>query len=227
MWRRERVVEGVMTHREALLAALGLAATALAGCASLSEAECLSGDWRVIGYQDGAGGQPPGRVGAHSEACARYGVAPDLDLWRIGYDEGLVHYCTRANGFQQGVYGATYYGVCSGPAADEFAIAYRDGRQVYDVRQALNQANSDYSAVSSEIDRIRYERDMARENAELEGISDADRRSYLDEAERLSEHLGELRRERDDIEFATRRIQDDAWNIEQMMRGYYPEWNGY
>ncbi len=216
-----------MRHRTALLALLGAAGTALAGCASLSEAECLSGDWRVIGYQDGAAGQPAGRVGQHSEACARYGVAPNLDLWRMGYNEGLVSYCTRTNGFQQGVYGSTYYGVCSGPAADEFMMAYRDGRQVFDVRQALNQANADYSSISSELDRIRYDRDQARAHAEENDISDADRKAYLNEAQRLSERLGDLRRQRDDIEYSTRRIQDDAWNIEQMMRGYYPEWNGY
>lgn len=216
-----------MRRRAALLAILGLTATTLAGCASLSEAECLSGDWRVIGYQDGTSGQPPSRVGAHSEACARHGVAPDLDLWRMGYNEGLIYYCTRANGFQQGVYGSTYHGVCTGPAADEFLIAYRDGRQVYDVRQALNQAHSDFSSVSSEIDRLRYDRDVARDNADLDDISKEQRRSYLDEAERLSERLGELRRERDEIEYATQRIQSDVWNIEQMMRGYYPEWNGY
>jgi hypothetical protein len=216
-----------MTLRVALFAALGLAGTALAGCASLSEAECLSGDWRVIGYRDGASGQPAGRVGDHGEACARYGVAPNLDLWRMGYNEGLASYCTRSNGFQQGVYGATYYGVCSGPAADEFLIAYRDGRQVYDVRQALNQADSDLSSVSSEIDDVRYQRDQARANAEADDISDQDRKAYLDEAERLSERLGDLRRQRDDIEYSSRRIREDAWNIEQMMRGYYPEWNGH
>lgn len=219
-----------MFHRAAAIAAPAAALATvlgLAGCASLSEAECLSGDWRVIGYNDGAAGQPPGRVGAHSEACARYGVAPDLDLWRFGYNEGLTYYCTRSNGFQQGVYGATYYGVCSGPAADEFTLAYRDGRQVYDVRQALAQANSDFSTISSELESLRYDRDEARANADMEGVTKQQRQAYLDEAERLSERLGALRRERDEIEFATRRIQDDVWNIEQMMRGYYPEWNGY
>jgi outer membrane murein-binding lipoprotein Lpp len=207
--------------------ALILGASWLAGCASLSEAECLSGDWRVIGFQDGTAGEPPGRVGQHSEACARYGVAPNLDLWRIGYEEGLVRYCTRPNGFSAGVQGSTYYGVCSGPAADEFLIAYRDGQQVFNVRQALVRADTDFDSISSEIDRVRYDRDQARVDADADGISRQDRQAYLDKAERLSEELGELRREREDIDYSRQRIQNDMWGIEAQMRSYYPEWNGY
>jgi hypothetical protein len=211
----------------AVLAILLGSAAALASCASLSQAECVSGDWRVIGFNDGASGQPAGRVGDHGEACARYGVAPDLELWRLGYDEGLIAYCTRPNGFRAGVQGATYHGVCAGPAADEFIVAYQDGRHVYDARQALNLAQNDLSEVENELDDVRQDRDEARADADAEGVSPESRRAYLDEAERLSERLGELRRRRDELDQVTRNIAEDVRRIEADMRSYYPEWSGY
>jgi hypothetical protein len=216
-----------MTRSAWRLTTLGLTTLALTGCASLSQEECLSGDWRVIGYEDGAAGQAPGRVGEHSEACARYGVAPNLDLWRIGYEDGLLSYCTRPSGFRAGVTGATYNGVCSGPEAQEFLLAFRDGRSVYDVRQALSRAQSDLYSAEGEIDRVRRARDAARKNADQPGLSDDVRDDYLDEVERLSERLGDLERQRRDIDRAVDRIQSDAWNVEAQMRSFYPEWSGY
>jgi hypothetical protein len=216
-----------MTRRTSITVALGLGALALSGCASLSQAECLSGDWRVIGYNDGASGQPPGRIGQHSEACARHGVAPNLDLWRIGYEDGLMSYCTRPSGFHVGVTGSAYHGVCSGDRAQEFLIAYRDGRAVYDVRQALNQAHSDFGSVESEMDRVRSARDQARKDAGAQGLPEDAREAFLDEVERLSERLGDLERQRRDIDRAVSRIQADARNVEAQMRSFYPEWNGY
>jgi hypothetical protein len=209
------------------LSAFGLAVWALAGCASLSEAECLSGDWRVIGFQDGAEGQPPDRVGEHSQACSRYGVAPSLDLWRRGYEDGLVSYCTRATGFRVGVTGSTYHGVCAGAAANEFLVAFRDGRSVFDVRQALGQAQSDLGSVSSDIRRAREDRDRARERAGRKDLPAEEREELLDDIERLSERIGDLERQRRDIDRAVERIQSDAWSVESRMQSFYPEWSGY
>lgn len=221
------LVEGDMGRRLPILASLGMALAGLAGCASLSQDQCMVGDWRLIGYQDGVGGQPASRVGEHGEACARYGVTPNLDIWQIGYQEGLVQYCTRSNGFRAGVNGNTYYGVCQGQAADEFMFAYRDGREVYDVRQALSQARSDGSSVTSRIQDLEGDRDWARQQAAAKETSDDDRRRYLDDVERYSEEIGDLRRQERDIEFAVQRIQSDVWNVESRMRSFYPEWNGY
>lgn len=199
----------------------------LAGCATLSEGECLTGDWRLIGYQDGANGQPASRVGEHGEACARYGVSPNLDIWQMGYREGLVQYCTRSSGFRAGVTGSTYYGVCTGPYEGEFVQAFNDGRQVHDVRQALSQAQSDGYSITSQIDDLEGDRDWARQQADNEELSKEERDRWFDEVERLSERLGDLHRQERDVEFAVRRIQEDVWNVESRMRSFYPEWNGY
>jgi hypothetical protein len=203
-----------------------LAVFAVAGCATLSEDECLAGNWRIIGYEDGALGQPRERVGAHAEACARYGVSPDLETWRLGYEEGLASYCTRPSGFLSGVGGAVYQGVCTGEAAQVFLTAYTDGRTVYDVRQAYDAAWADHARVEREIARAREDRDQERNAASAPDIEEAEREAHLDAAEELSERIGRLEGELLDIDLDIDRIDDDRRRIEQRMRFAYPEWSG-
>ena len=64
-----------------------LALLALASCASLSEEACRAGDWRGIGFRDGAAGRADSFVARHAKACADVGVTPDLDEWRAGRAE--------------------------------------------------------------------------------------------------------------------------------------------
>ena len=61
---------------------LAAAALLLQGCASMNQDECLVSDWRLVGYEDGAAGQPANRIGEHRKACASYGVTPDLTAYR-------------------------------------------------------------------------------------------------------------------------------------------------
>ena len=109
--------------RRALLAAFALGA---AGCATLSEEECLTGAWGTIGFEDGAQGRPPNTVGDHGEACAAYGVPVDFNQWRAGYEAGLKTYCTYDNGFAQGTEGESPTGACEAADPQAFA-AWRSG----------------------------------------------------------------------------------------------------
>ena len=47
-----------------------LVAATLAGCASLSQHQCLQGDWYSIGVGDGQRGMPVDRLDQHTRACA-------------------------------------------------------------------------------------------------------------------------------------------------------------
>lgn len=118
----------------------------LTGCASLSESECRNADWRIIGFEDGAGGRPETNIGRHRTACAKHGVTPDFSTYQKGYSEGIKQYCTPSKGYDAGEKGGYYNGVCSqNPALEsQFLKGFEYGR-------TLHTANSDSKNISSEI----------------------------------------------------------------------------
>ena len=67
-----------------LLSAAALVIASLSGCASISEDQCLAGNWAERGYKDGAKGVSRGRLADYADTCAKYAVCPTtLPIWII------------------------------------------------------------------------------------------------------------------------------------------------
>lgn len=103
----------------------------LSACATLSEDECKTASWYDLGYEDGANGYQASRVGKHRSACAKYGIRPDLAAYNQGRAKGLHQYCTPANGYNSGVSGVAYTGICSGYNEAQFLSAYHIGKELF------------------------------------------------------------------------------------------------
>lgn len=103
----------------------------LAGCASLSQEECVRSDWQAIGESDGRDGYPLSRITEHREACYEYGVQPDLIAYKVGHEKGLVSYCTFKGGYKAGYNGRSYHGLCPAEKEAEFRDGYDIGLDVY------------------------------------------------------------------------------------------------
>ena len=100
------------------------------GCATLSKEECLQGDWRGIGYRDGAHGYDLTRIEQHQKACVDFHVTPDINAYQAGHDEGLLVYCTPQNGFDLGERVEEYNGnICPSYLESAFLEQYKQGLQ--------------------------------------------------------------------------------------------------
>ena len=97
------------------------------GCATLSEKECLQGDWKSIGYQDGTRGHLLNRFEQHREACADLNISPDFEAYKIGHQEGLTVYCEAGKGFELGEQVKDYNGVCPNHLEAAFLEQYMRG----------------------------------------------------------------------------------------------------
>lgn len=79
-------IAAIISSMKAIL----LAALLLAGCATVSENECRTGDWYARGYQEALMGNRP-RIDQYKAQCPRFGAAPDeakyMEGWRLGYSE--------------------------------------------------------------------------------------------------------------------------------------------
>ena len=173
------------------LAALALMAL-LSGCATLSKAECQTGDWRALGVSDGTRGFPTARFERHVEACSQHGIVPSQALYLAGHTEGLQTYCRLDNAAEAGTRGAPYYQVCTGEIGLSFGRVYVQGRDVYDARDEAGEIRSEISEVQSKLadpnasDEVRavlddqldslersldrQEDDIAREERELRNV---------------------------------------------------------
>lgn len=193
-----------------------LAVVLLAGCASgLGKDECVTADWRMIGYEDGLHGYPADRIGFYRTSCAKYQVVPSLAAYSEGRDRGLVEYCQPKNGFRVGLNGAGYSNVCSGAVETAFVDSYRYGRQIHDARAELNNTQSRLRGARSGL--AQTEAAMASATTELVlTTTTVDRRAYLaTELVRLTQERGELVNRIDQLSV---RVQQLAINVQQLER---------
>ena len=114
------------------------------GCASLSKEECLSGNWKQIGYNDGArGGDASSNLRSHSKSCAEHGIGINRDAYYAGHKDGLKKFCTPANGRRHGEQGFHYGGICPAELESAFLKQYTYGKKIHDAVQEYNQTKRD------------------------------------------------------------------------------------
>ncbi len=176
----------------ALVASIGLS-----GCATMNSDECLTVDWSTIGYEDGAMGYGPERLGQHRKACAKHGVAPDFSAYQDGRERGLQDYCQPSRGFNVGANGGSYNGVCSAHYEGDFLDAFNSGRHLYTLRSNVNRANAEINSRKNELERI----DVATRDTEAGLISretsTEDRVLLLVDLKDFSERRGQIEAEID------------------------------
>lgn len=207
-----------------LVAVACAAAVALSSCATMSEDQCLAGAWGERGYQDGASGQLPSRLQDHAEACAKYGVVPETEVYMSAREDGLRTYCTASGGFQVGRMGSGYTGACPVEAESEFLPAFNDGRRIYAAEQAVSSAETDLSSAIARIDDREDKLEAKRRELDQEGLTDEQRQKIR---ERINEVRGEIRdarRRAREAEDALRYARDEADRLRFSIGSRYGGW---
>lgn len=200
-----------------IIAGIAGLALGLGSCATMSEDQCLAGAWGEVGLADGRAGQPPERLGAHAEACAKFGVVPDEAIYFAAREEGLRSYCIPANGFEVGRRGDSYQGVCPASVEADFLSAHADGRLLGAAERAVSDAASRLSANGARAEELDEKIEAKRRECADEALAEDVRR-------RACERIGELRAERDatlrewrqaqdELRWAERELQDVRWRL--------------
>lgn len=174
------------------LAALLTGAAALSACATMSESECASADWRTIGFVDGADGQTLEKLADRREACADHGVTADAQAYRLGREDGLSSYCRASSGFDAGARGDTYRGVCPRELEEAFLIGYEDGRSLYEARQEVSRIENRISELERERDRLWDDMQRLEDEIETGTLSSDERRRNRQEIREISRERGQI-----------------------------------
>lgn len=120
----------------------------------MSKDECRAIDWRTVGFEDGATGQSIERLTSRRQACAKHGVAPDLDAYLAGRDEGLLEYCQPTNAFRVGARGRDYSGACPEHLAPAFNNAYQAGHDLWRLESRVRDTVRGIASRHSQIEEI-------------------------------------------------------------------------
>lgn len=123
----------------------------LSACATLSEEQCLQGDWYQIGQRDGRNGYAADRLDAHRSACEQYQVSADSEAYYEGYDDGLIDYCSPQSGFERAVERQEYRYVCPPQLEQEFLREY-----TRELSNQVSELDYEYDTVRRQLERARH-----------------------------------------------------------------------
>lgn len=175
----------------------------------MSKNECLTVDWRTVGYEDGVDGYPPDRISQHRKACAKYGVGTDFTLYQQGREEGLREYCKPANGYRVGVRGAAYPGVCPAPLESAFAAAYDSGHQLFVLESRVSNASAQIDYKRRELDQIQHGIAANAVDIVSNDSTPRERADALVDTAQLAERIGRLKGEIHQLEEDRTRYERD------------------
>ena len=179
------------------LCAVGISVGSLlaTGCASLSESQCVAGDWQTVGYRDGLAGKQSTRILSHQNACLKHGAVPDREAYLTGWHDGVRQYCQPSNGFNNGEAGSSYPNVCPDDLQDAYYAAYQEGRRLYLARTEIDGINRQIAGKEQRIKQLTAE--IASAEAELiaDETSALQRVRLLDRTKELAAEQGELEAE--------------------------------
>jgi hypothetical protein len=164
----------------------------LGGCATMNEKECLNADWRAVGFEDGVNGAKLSRVGQHREACAEYGVKPDLDAYKSGRDEGLNSYCRSHNGYRVGIKGGSYYDVCPAALEKDFLQGYNAGLKIYRLESRIRSLNSQLKKQEKELEASKELLTQLEAELVSDGVNSQRRVQLLGEVRDASKEQGQI-----------------------------------
>ncbi|MEN5146299.1 DUF2799 domain-containing protein [Brevundimonas diminuta] len=196
----------------------------LSGCATMSEGQCMVGDWGGQGYRDGAEGYPSSRLHDHAKACAKHGISPNMNAYMAAREDGLRNYCTWENGFRAGRAGGTYHGVCSPGEERAFLPAHRDGRLMYEAEQGMSSAESALNSAIRRVESREDKLDAKRRELHQSGLNDEERRRIRNRIREVEGELQDARRDLRRAEDNLRYAEVELRTVRRALDGRYGVW---
>jgi hypothetical protein len=200
-------------------------ALSLAGCGSrpsVSEHQCIAGDWQTLGYRDGANGRRSTSLLAHQNACGEHGIVPDRHGYMLGWEQGAREYCHADNAFLVGERGENYYNICPEDLRADFVSAYSNGRTIYLARTAVANIERQINHNRSRLETVKSEI-VASAAAQFSGtLLPEERLELITRTQRLYEEQQQLEYELADLEQELVRKERELNDLNRSLASIYP-----
>lgn len=195
---------------------LAIVAITFSACSTMNKSECLTANWNTIGFGDGTNGYTASRISQHRSACAEYGVAPNLNAYNTGRNKGLAQFCIPSTGYNKGLSGSGYNGVCKGHNERAFLDAYNYGAAIHKEEVTLSSLMTNRSNASSHIRHL--EKQYSRNERKITSGKLSELKTYklLQRNKEISEEIG---RAKGDLVAMSNDISDQRRRIDDLKRG--------
>lgn len=176
-----------------LMAALGILLTT--GCASMSESQCVAGDWETVGYRDGLAGRQSTQLLSHQNACVKHGAVPDRTAYLAGWEDGVRQFCLPNNGFSAGEAGRAFANVCPDDLQDAYYAAYQEGRRLHLAKAEIDGLNRQIAQKEYRLKQLAAEISSVEAELIADETNALQRVRLLDRTKELAAEQGELEAE--------------------------------
>ncbi|MDX1341268.1 MAG: DUF2799 domain-containing protein [Reinekea sp.] len=148
-----------------------------------TELNCYIADWQAIGFEAGEQGAV---YENDSLNCQAYGLRVDTEQFRIGYELGLVNYCTAANGQQVGAQGLEYANVCPRRTEADFLDGYLPAYRAYQRTELKRQLTVEVAQSEKVLANMQQEIDLLTNDLNQSGLTRAQRLTIINEIAALT-----------------------------------------
>jgi len=126
----------------------------MAGCSTMNKEQCTSANWHAIGQKDAEEGKSTSNINEYSKQCAEHQITPNETQYSSGHKLGLISYCTKDNGFEQGKKGKKYAGICPVELETVFKSGYVIGTEYYAVLSVKKSYETKINANNKKIKKL-------------------------------------------------------------------------
>ena len=167
----------------------------ISGCASLSESQCVAGDWETVGYRDGLAGKQSTQLLSHQNACVKHGAVPDRTAYLAGWEDGVRQFCVPTNGFNAGEAGRSFSNVCPEDLQEAYYAAYQEGRRLHLAQSEIDGLNRLIAQKEYRIKQLAAEISSVEAELVADETNALQRVRLLDRTKELAAEQGELEAE--------------------------------
>ena len=182
-------------HAPLFILAAVLSTLLVTGCASLSESQCVAGDWETVGYRDGLAGRQSTQLLSHQNACVKHGAVPDREDYLAGWEDGVRQFCLPGNGFSAGEAGSQFANVCPDDLQNAYYEAYQEGRRLYLAKAEIEALNREIARKEKRLEQLAEEISSVEAEIVADETSALQRVRLLDRTKALAAEQGELEAE--------------------------------
>lgn len=133
----------------------------LSGCAMMNKKECQAANWYTLGINDGSTGAPMTTFIERHKICTAHGFTVNQTDYLQGRKLGLATYCTPQKGYNAGINGYRYHGVCSAKTEPAFVTAYQKGQRIYEQKNIVNNLKKEIDSLQRSIEQKTDEKNQS------------------------------------------------------------------